>query len=88
MIRRLFGIGRKKQNSDSTNTSVLLADSNLQADSINPQGDVVPLRSTELPVKKKKDTAEVLNEAVNKLVEKLEGINDNLGSQIKQNQVG
>lgn len=90
MIRRLFGIGRKKQKpiqpSGASNNSVLLADNMPGATQTTPDGSVVPLRTTELPVKKKKDTAEVLNEAVNRLVEKLEGINDNLDSQIKQNQ--
>jgi hypothetical protein len=36
-------------------------------------------------VTKKKDSAEVFNEAVEKLVEKLEHINENLASQVQQN---
>lgn len=47
---------------------------------------VVPLRSVEPVIQKKKDSAEVFNEAVSLLVEKLQSINDNLQQQIHQNQ--
>jgi hypothetical protein len=47
---------------------------------------VVPLHPTQTLASRKKDPAEVLNEAVDKLVDKLEGINDNLSRQVQQNQ--
>ncbi|HOK94567.1 MAG TPA: hypothetical protein PK052_06690 [Anaerohalosphaeraceae bacterium] len=46
---------------------------------------VVPLRPAEPVIQKKKDSAEVFNEAVNLLVEKLQSINENLQQQIHQN---
>ena len=57
----------------------------MTGDGTNPS--VVPLRSGPgAMVTKKKDSAEVFQEAVDKLVDKLEGINDNLASQIRQNE--
>lgn len=79
-------------NADTAHNSVLLKD--YPESSLAGQDDefsntaVVPLRSStaEAAIKKKKDPAEVLDEAVNKLVDKLENINDNLDRQIKQNE--
>lgn len=79
---------RRKNKSKSSDSSVLLdeppqSDKNSSGD--REQSSVVPLRSNSM-VTKKKDGAEVFNEAVDKLVGKLENINDNLASQVKQNQ--
>lgn len=87
MFRRIFGIGKRRTRSDkdsgSIKGSVVLEDH-----SCSPQTDsaVVPLHPASTAVKKKKEPAEVLNQAVDKLVEKLEGINDNLTQQVSQNQ--
>lgn len=81
MFKRIFGIGKKKDG--SAISSVLEKESSLG----RKMGDsVLPLHFDNETVKKKKDPAEVLNEAVNRLVEKLESINGNLDQQVGQNQ--
>jgi chromosome segregation ATPase len=83
MFRRIFGIGRKKQPSaaHSGTSDVLTQSHDSETDT---DGSVVPLRSGAMAARKK-DNAEVFQEAVDKLVEKLEHINDNLSSQVSQN---
>jgi DNA repair exonuclease SbcCD ATPase subunit len=87
MFRRIFGIGKKKNSEkhapSGTGGSILTADS---ADGTELHDSVVPLHSQQSITRKKKDPAEVLNEAVEKLVDKLEGINNNLQQQVEQNQ--
>ena len=87
MFRRIFGIGKKKDTqkhpSHDSGHSVLTEDS---ASGSGGHNSVVPLHSAQSLAKKKKDPAEVMNEAVEKLVDKLEGINDNLQQQVEQNQ--
>ena len=46
---------------------------------------VVPLHGSQAAIRKK-SSAEMFNDAVEKLVDKLEGINDNLSEQVRQNQ--
>lgn len=86
MFRRIFGIGKKKSDTQDVNDPF---DSGIAVgvipDTQQSGTDVVPLHGETL-VKKKKDPAEVFNEAVDKLVEKLESINTNLDTQIQQNQ--
>lgn len=84
MFRRIFGITKKKDKIKHTNNpsgsgiaTGVLSDAQTSA--------VVPLHGESM-VKKKKEPAEVFNEAVEKLVDKLEGINNNLDTQIQQNQ--
>lgn len=83
MFRRIFGIGKKKDTSgpNSNTSNVLVKDPSGIG---SGDGSVVPLRSGGM-VAKKKDSAEVFQDAVGKLVEKLEHINDNLSSQVSQN---
>lgn len=87
MIKQIFSrFGRKK---DGPVSDVLLKDLPTcgSPSASNPDSSVVPLRSAVTPlVPKKKDSAEVFQEAVDKLVSKLEGINDHLASQIRQNE--
>jgi len=88
MFRRIFGIGKKKNSSQNiSNTSggsVGLDDFPYTSeDSMNTS--VVPLHGSQTAVRKK-NSAEMFNEAVEKLVDKLEGINDNLSEQVRQNQ--
>lgn len=82
MIKQIFSkMGWSRNKSGSSKSSVLLND--LSADQMH--SSVVPLHANSM-VTKKKDSAEIFNEAVEKLVEKLENINENLASQVKQNQ--
>ena len=84
MFRRIFGIGRKKGKSHlNSNTSDVLIKTPGGSET-SADGSVVPLRSGAMAARKK-DSAEVFQEAVDKLVEKLEHINDNLSSQVSQN---
>jgi len=87
MFRRIFGIGKRKENTTDnplhSDSSVALEDAGSDSE-VN--ASVVPLHSAQSIAKKKKDPAEILNEAVEKLVDKLEGINDNLQQQVEQNQ--
>ncbi len=88
MFRRIFGIGGKKKTTNhlhGSGDSVMLEE--LAVRSEQSAGDsVVPLHSSPIAVKKKKDSAEMFNEAVNKLVDTLGGINENLDRQVQQNQ--
>lgn len=90
MIKQIFSrFGRKKSQPTPSEGGVSLEnlpETGVSGDSeANPS--VVPLRSGANPiVSKKKDSAEVFQEAVDKLVGKLEGINDNLASQVQQNE--
>lgn len=90
MIKQIFSrFGRKKNNSGGSDNRVLMKD--MPSVGENAPGEtgssVVPLHSTPRPiVPKKKDSAEVFQEAVDKLVDKLEGINNNLAAQIQQNE--
>lgn len=82
MIKQLFSkMGWRRNKSGLPESSVLLND--LSDDPMS--SSVVPLHANSL-VAKKKDSAEVLHEAVDRLVEKLEHINENLASQVQQNQ--
>jgi len=88
MFRRIFGIGKKKDSSKNiSNTSgapVGLDDFSYPSeDGMNTS--VVPLHGSQTAIRKK-SSAEMFNDAVEKLVEKLEGINDNLDRQVQQNQ--
>jgi chromosome segregation ATPase len=89
MFRRIFGIGKRKdspKNTPSTSGgSVGLQDPPLTSGE-SATTSVVPLHGSQAPVRKKKEPAEVFNEAVEKLVDKLEGINENLNQQVQQNQ--
>jgi chromosome segregation ATPase len=89
MFRRIFGIGGKKRKPKSdlhgSATAVTLEEFVAKSEP-NGGGSVVPLHSAPMAVKKKKDSAEMFNDAVNKLVDKLEGINHNLDRQVQQNQ--
>ncbi len=87
MIKQIFSrLGRKKNNSSTTQGGVDI-DSLPQTETDDNNASVVPLRTGPAPiVNKKKDSAEVFQEAVDKLVDKLEGINENLGAQIQQNE--
>lgn len=88
MIKSIFSrLGRKKNHSATTQGSVAI-DPMAAAETDSGQNSaVVPLRTGPAPiVNKKKDSAEVFQEAVDKLVDKLEGINENLGAQIRQNE--
>ena len=84
MFRRIFGISKRKDSKkNNPSGSVGLQDSpSISDDSTS----VVPLHGSQAVVKKKKDSAEVFNDAVEKLVDKLEGINENLNQQVQQNQ--
>lgn len=86
MFRRIFGIGKKNKPSayNSDPASVLLKDYD-PASLAGGDGSVVPLRGNSA-ITRKKDSAEVFQEAVDKLVEKLESINTNLSSQVQQNE--
>jgi methyl-accepting chemotaxis protein len=87
MLRRIFGIGNRKKHSNrnghKTDGTVVLKE-----DSRDMYSDVsaVPLRPVSVAVEKKKEPAEIFNDVLNKLTEKLEGINENLGRQVTQNQ--
>ena len=86
MFRRIFGLSKKKQASgfnSSSGSDVLIKD--YAAPPGSGDGSVVPLRGNSM-ITKKKDSAEVFQDAVDKLVEKLESINDNLSSQVQQNE--
>lgn len=89
MFRRLFGFGRK-HTVRKEKESLLIQNLSTPTDTINAAADtqVVPLRSPECEaaLKKKKDSAELFNDAVNRLVEKLEGINTSLDLQVRQNE--
>ena len=86
MFRRIFGIGKKKSNHKNENLILGFGVATDQfSDANTPGSNVVPLHGDSL-VKKKKEPTEVFNEAVEKLVDKLEGINNNLEQQIQQNQ--
>jgi DNA repair ATPase RecN len=86
---RIFGIGKKKDrpksDTSTSGTGIALREDYLTSHD-DTAGSFVPLRSGESLIQKKKDPAEVFNEAVNRLVEKLESINDNLDRQVRQNQ--
>ncbi|MHC4552441.1 MAG: hypothetical protein ACYSUT_06705 [Planctomycetota bacterium] len=90
MIKQIFSrLGRKKNTPGGADNNFLLKDMPPIGDKTSGQTDpsVVPLHSTPRPIiPKKKDSAEVLQDAFDKLVGKLEGINDNLSAQIKQNE--
>lgn len=79
-----FGRGRK-----SSNDSVLIKDYSSKSHE-QPSSQVVALHGSkenaEQSVARKKDPAERFTESVDRLVERLEGINDNLGRQTKQNE--
>lgn len=87
MFRRIFGIYKKNTTEKAalgrSGEVAVQAASGASSDSANP---VVPLHATQTVTTRKKDPTEVLNEAVDKLVDKLEGINDNLNHQVQQNQ--
>lgn len=91
MLRRIFCFGKKKQNATHAATgSVSVTSAPESANGADRSSDlqVVPLRSpeAELALRKKKDPSELFNDAVNKLVDKLEGINGNLDRQVQQNE--
>lgn len=85
MFRRIFGIGQKKSSGKpaASGGATKLADPKSASDQST---SVVPLQSPQAIANRKKEPAEMLNEAVDKLVDKLEGINDHLGRQVQQNQ--
>ncbi len=81
MIKHIFSKMRwSKRKPNPVDTEVLKGDYHNSAD-----GSVVPLRSSSI-APRKKDNAELFNEAVNKLVEQLEGINEHLDRQVSQNE--
>jgi len=91
MFKRIFGFGKKKTNASNATTgsaSVKTMPDSVSASDRSSDLQVVPLRSQEYEaaLRKKKDPSEVFNEAVNKLVDKLEGINGNLDRQVRQNE--
>lgn len=89
MFRRIFGIGKKKNDPQPSYSNVSGGTAGLDdfpstsEDGVN--SSVVPLHGSQTAVRKK-SSAEMFNEAVEKLVEKLEGINDNLDRQVQENQ--
>jgi regulator of replication initiation timing len=91
MLKRIFCFGKKNQNAAHETTGAVSVKS--VPESVN-SGDrsadlqVVPLRSpeSEAALRKKKDPSELFNDAVNRLVDKLEGINGNLDRQVQQNE--
>jgi hypothetical protein len=91
MLKRIFGFGKKKQNASNAATGQVSVKSMPESVGIADRSadlQVVPLRSpeAEAALRKKKDPSELFNEAVNKLVDKLEGINGNLDRQVQQNE--
>lgn len=90
MIKQIFSrLGRKKNTTKGLDDNTLLKDLPPIGKKFPGQDDssIVPLHATPRPIApKKKDSAEVFQEAVDKLVDKLEGINNNLDAQIKQNE--
>lgn len=84
LFSKWFGAGRK-----SSGGSVLIKDHKSHSEQ-GSSSDVVPLRGSGdgsgQSVARKKDPAERFTESVDKLVSKLEGINDNLGRQTSQNE--
>ena len=89
MFRRIFGIGKKKKASQPNGSNgfdgaVGLDDFSYSSED-GANSSVVPLRGSQTAVRKK-SSAEMFNDAVEKLVEKLEGINDSLDRQIQENQ--
>ena len=76
MIKQIFSkIGWSKNKSESSGKSVAVKDFPDTSGEPSTNPAVVPLRSGAM-VTKKKDSAEVFNEAVEKLVGKLESINE------------
>lgn len=91
MFRRIFGFGknRKARKQQENEGSLLIKDFQSETGDNSPANtQVVVLRSpdVEAALKKKKDSAELFSDAVNKLVEKLEGINTSLDLQVHHNQ--
>ncbi|MBC8378064.1 MAG: hypothetical protein H8E62_02730 [Planctomycetes bacterium] len=81
MIKHIFSKMRwKKPKPNPVDADVFQGDFRNSAD-----GSVVPLRSSPI-APRKKDNAELFNEAVNKLVDQLEGINEHLDRQGSQNE--
>lgn len=89
MFMRIFGIGRKKDRlkSDSYLSASGVA---VHDDLLSPHSDstasVVPLRTPDSMIPKKKEPAQVFDEAVTRLVDKLESINNNLDQHVHQSQ--
>jgi chorismate mutase len=90
MFRRIFGFGKRKNNvTPATISSVSGGAVGLEdfpctsEESLN--GSVVPLHGSQNAIRKK-NSAEIFNDAVEKLIDKLESINTNLDQQVQQNQ--
>ena len=88
MFRRIFGIGKKKNvpqtNSNTSGGTVGLEDFPHTSEE-NMNNSVVPLHGSQTAVRKK-SSAEMFNDAVEKLIDKLENINHNLDQQVQQKQ--
>ncbi|MCE5186043.1 MAG: hypothetical protein LLF76_07965 [Planctomycetaceae bacterium] len=91
MFKWLCCFGRKKKSPlpGERESSVLIKDI-CSENTFDRQGaaEVVPLKSPDngAAIMRKKDNAELFTDAVNKLVDKLEGINANLDRQVSQNE--
>lgn len=91
MFRRLFCFGKNRKNRHSQEKEGALLIKEMPSESLdlsaNPS-QVVSLRSpdSQSALRKKSDSAEMFNDAVNRLVEKLEHINTNLDLQVHHNQ--
>ena len=88
MFRRIFGIGKRKNSFQDTphpsGGSIGLEDSPYSPE-VGMSNSVVPLHETPGAIRKK-NSAEMFNDAVDKLVDKLESINNHLDQQVQQNQ--
>jgi len=91
MIKRFFSKWRRC-GSKPADKSVLINDYDAETGGNGGRGAVVPLRGAsaagvlEQPVTRKKEPVEVIAESVDRLVQKLDGINDSLGRQAQQNE--
>lgn len=90
MFRRIFGFGKKKKTAHTQpkDVCVLTREYCRETGENEPKAQVVALRSpeSESALRLRKDSSELLNEAVSKLVQKLEGIHTSLDLQVHQNQ--
>ncbi len=84
VFAKMFGRGK------STNDSVLIKDYDANNKQEGDSSDVIPLRGSRdasgQQVSRKKDNAERFTESVDKLAERLEGINDSLSRQSRQSE--
>ncbi len=86
MIKQIFSkMGWKKHKPKQSDSDVLLEDFRDTDGTDGTNTSVVPLRSGPI-ASRRKDSAELFSEAVDKLTEQLEGINEHLSRQVQQNE--